>query len=307
MRVALFAAALVIAATGGVALAVRGDDGPPRPAPVRVGTGPEFEATLLAELTRALLAAHGTPATTVEFGSSADARSALELGVVDVLPSYTGAVWLDEFGLGDPPKEPEESYERVARIDRANDLTWLPPTKVNATFAFVVRAADAARVSTLENLGPVVNVDRTASLCVDEEFAQRPDGLAVVVAEYFLAIIPEQVRLASADDAVTLVASGECFAGLTTATDGRAVNLELVALADVRPVFPAFVLAPVMRDRVLAEHPEVVPALAPLTVVTDQQLAGWNAQLLRGESVQAVIAAALAALPTPSPTSTPTA
>ncbi|MDQ4131573.1 MAG: hypothetical protein M3133_11395 [Actinomycetota bacterium] len=265
--------------------------------PIRVGTGPEREATLLANIVVKLLEANAIPAEVVAFGHSRDARQALELKGIDVLPSYTGAVGIDEYGWSSLEGDVRNSYERVKRADEASGLVWLPPTQANATFAFVVAGppAKAASIQTLSQLAGYVNDDPEARLCVDPEFAERPDGLEALARIYSLRdeILAQQVVRVSPAETVGRIERGGCVAGLVTATDGQAWVAGLQPVQDDLNSFPAFVVAAVVTVEARDSTPEVVQALAPFgEAVTTARLAQWNGRVVLGEPVESVASSA---------------
>lgn len=283
---------------------------------VLVGSGPESESTLVAHVFAALLAAQEIPAEVKSFDHRRDARQAIELGEVEVVPAYTGAVWLDELGWSDPPGDPRTSYERISRADAGRGLVWLPPTGVNATFTFVVRGvpATSASMEVLDDLALVVNQAAAgqaprgeqeddalddppppseARLCVDPAFASRADGLEAFARLYSLReeVLTSQLVLTDPDETVQAVADGRCLGGLTTATDGVAWLQDLHPLRDDLKIFPAFVLAPVVREELESSRSEVVAALEPFgAAVTNQRLASWNGRVSLGEPVETVAA-----------------
>ena len=63
----------------------------------------------------------------VELADASDARRALELGDVDVVPAYTGEAWLEVLNRADPPSDQATSLARVAEADEAIGLAWLRP------------------------------------------------------------------------------------------------------------------------------------------------------------------------------------
>lgn len=282
------------------------DEGPPSPADtaVRVGTGQQPESRLLAGVMVELLDGAGVPATVVDLADASDARRALELGDVDVVPAYTGEAWLEVLNRADPPNDQATSLARVAEADEARGLVWLRPPisgdgvtapPADATFAFVVdEDGPHADVATMSQLATRLGQLASPVLCVDPSFAEREDGLPVVLGAYSIA--PDSVeRLGTTpQEAVLGVAAGDCDAGLTSATDGSAWALGQRPLADDLGVFPAFVVAPVVDA---ADVDRVEPALRPLTrQLTTALLGGWNARVAQGESLEAVATAAAAAL-----------
>lgn len=288
-------------------------------ADVVVGTGPDAEARLLAEVVAVLVTDAGLTPSVLGLADGEDARRALEVGDVDVLPSYTGQAWLRLLGRGDPPSDPSTSLARVREYDERDGLLWLRPRisreeslsapPADATFAFVVQveggevATPAADLTTMSQLAALLARLPDPVLCVDPAFAEREDGLAVVLEAYSVAPGSVEVRLTEPPDAVFGVARGGCVAGLTSATDGAAWLAGQRPLVDDLGVFPAFVVVPVVRSDALARHEELDDALAPmLEGLTTARLGRWNARVTAGEDPAVVAVDAVAELTgTPGP------
>ncbi len=272
---------------------------------VRIGTGPDPESLVLASTALALLTSAGIDAALVTFGDERSARQAIELGDVDVHLAYSGEIWLDS-GRANPPGDVSVSLESVGAADLERGIVWLldagaPGTEgvegveqrpANATFAFFVAGPPAvdADLRTLSQLSLRLSERPDASICVDGEFGRRPDGLAAMLSAYsvrrdrpFLAADPAQ--------AVLGVLEGDCIAGLSHATDGRAWRAGLQPLVDDLRFFPAFVPMPTVRGELLSERPSIASALAPLAGELSTGLLGRaNARVEAGRPVAAVAA-----------------
>lgn len=299
----LVAAVLLVATAVGALLLADGDQPSPEPdlpPPLRVAAGPDAESTLLAHVLVALLAEREVAAEVVGFGESRDTRQALERGDVELRPAYTGEAWLQVLGRADPPGDPRTSYEEVRAHDAEVGLVWIRPPfldgitqpPANATFAFVVAGPPSidADLTTVSQLASRLSARPDATLCVDPEFATRPDGLRAVLAAYSVRS-DQPVLAATPAEAVQGVAAGECIAGLTTATDGQAWAAGLRPLSDDLAVFPAFVPLPHVRRDTLLERPEVSAAVRPMAAeLTTELLGGWNAEVHRGRPVAEVAA-----------------
>lgn len=291
--------AVVIALAGGGAFVLdrraderRGPGVTATQAPVRVGAGGDREAVLLAHVLADLLRAHDIPVEIVSLGHARDVRQALELREVDVAPSYTGAVWLDDLKWADPPGDVVSSYERVAAADRRRGLIWLGASQANATFAFVVAGPPSrgAVLDGIDDLALAVSTDPSARLCVDPDVAGRPDGLAEIARIYGFRdeVLAEQILAVPPEEAVIGVTHGGCIAGLSTATDGRSWVAGLRPLHDRRGTFPAFAVGAVATERLVEERAEVVAALEAFQELTTEMLASWNGRLVLGEPLEVV-------------------
>lgn len=305
VRVSRLLPALLLVAVS-VTACTSASGGPSGPAAadrvVVVGTGPETESRLLAAVLRELLVAAGLSAEVTEFADARDSRQAIELGAVDVRPAYTGEAWLEVLGRADPPGDPRTSFARVKDFDERNGIAWMRPSfpretgpdrpPANATFAFVVPGPPSveADLRTISQLATRLAEQPEALVCVDREFAARPDGLAAVWEAYRVRL-DREVLDAAPRDAARLVSVGECIAGLTTATDGEAWLLGLQPLVDDLGVFPAFVVTAQYREEVRADVPGLVPALGPLpNNLTTELLGRWNARVVAGEPIERVAA-----------------
>ncbi|MEX2325101.1 MAG: glycine betaine ABC transporter substrate-binding protein [Nitriliruptoraceae bacterium] len=274
-----------------------GDDAVALPA-VTVAAGPDSESLLLAHIVVALLDVNEIAGEVVNFVDSRDSRQALELGAVDLRIGYTGETWLETLARADPPSNPRESFAAVRDFDAQRGITWLPPRfsenghgpPANATFAFVIQgppSADADLV-TMSQFASRLSARPEAMVCVDREFATRPDGLPAVLSAY--SVRSDRAFLAAEpDQAVLGVAAGDCLAGLTTTTDPDAFLAGLRPLIDDLGVFPAFVPSVQIRTDIADDRPQIRFAVMPLPLqLTTPMLAQWNARVRAGESIEDV-------------------
>jgi len=278
-----------------VACAPSSQDGPD---PIRIATAPDAESRLLAATVARLVEGGGFSVQLVAFADDRSGRQALELGDVDVHVAYTGQVWLERLGRANPPGDPTEAIESVARADLESGVVWMvvpssdgiesPP--VNATFAFFVAGPPAADADlrTLSELSLRLSERPELSICVDTEFGRRPDGLAALLSAYsvrrdrpFLAADPAE--------AVLGVLAGECIAGLSHATDGVAWRAGLRPLVDDLRFFPAFIPLPTVRAETLAAREGLAAALEPFGAgLSTGMLGRANGRIAAGQPVEAV-------------------
>lgn len=254
---------------------------------VRVGVGSTTEQQVLAALTVvALEEADVATELTVDLGDTVGLRREALRGSIDVYWDYTGAAWALGLRQQNPPAEPDESFERMREADDTNGLLWLAPTSADATLALFVHPDSVPddQPATMEWLaGEVSGGERR--LCIDPDFRDRPGGLPDLAEVYPMDLERLDVRGADESEAVAGVAAGECFAGLASATSGEAHAAGLVRARDELGVFPAFVVAPVVRAAALERVPELPAALAPVVELLDTPtLARLNAVAMEADS-----------------------
>jgi osmoprotectant transport system substrate-binding protein len=253
---------------------------------VVVGVGATVEQRVLAAITaEALQRADIAVETEQSEGQTVALRRLARAGTIDLFWDYTGAAWA--LGLGEevPHADPVESYERIRNADERTGLDWLSPTSANATLALFVRSEDLPAPEEDRSMTWLAGTlsSGQARLCADPEFLQSPVGLSALAVEYAINLDQVAQRPATEEQAIAAVAAGECFAGLATATSGRAALEGLVPVADVQSVFPAFVVAPVVHLSDAALRERVEAALAPVTSALDTAtLARLNAEVVAG-------------------------
>lgn len=129
----------------------------------------------------------------------------------------------------------------------------------------------------------------SAALCADAAYLAAPAGYAYLADTYAIGVDSVTTVVATEPKAIEAVVSGECLAGLATATSGAARSRGLEPLIDDQGVFPAFVAAPVVVKDGRADSDEVIAALTALAMSLDTEgLAGLNALVLEGQTVGAV-------------------
>jgi osmoprotectant transport system substrate-binding protein len=262
---------------------------PAAPVPeVVVGVGSTVEQTVLAALATVALEETGFAVRVLDdLGGTRAVRGRAARDEIDLWWDQTGAAWALGLRQQAPPADPVESYERVAEEDADNGFTWLEPTSANATLAFLVPESQTAR--TLTDLSRILS-EQGGVLCADEAFIERPEGLQGVAEVYAIDLDALELRAASEQQAIAGVTSGRCTVGLASATSGAAAAAGLVPVVDDLGVFPAFLVAPVVRAEVLERHPEIAEVLASVAALidSDARLAALAARVGRGEESRAV-------------------
>jgi osmoprotectant transport system substrate-binding protein len=302
----LLAAVVVTVVAGGVASACAEAGAAPR---VVIGAGATAEQQVLAAIAHESVRRAGVPVDVREgLGGTTGLRRQALADQVDLYWDYTGAAWTLGLRETAPPADPLESWERVREADADQGLRWLEASGANATFALVVRRSDLPPAGGQRGMGWLAGElsSGTRRLCADPDFLARADGLPSLAAEYGIDTAGMPRRAASEDEAIRAVRAGECFAGLATATSGAARAAGLVPVEDELRVFPAFVVAPVVREGSPADRPPVAEALRRVTTALDTStLARLNAQVVDGEDPVDVAGGFLDGLERPDTTPAP--
>ena len=240
---------------------------------LRIGARVFTEQTVLATLTSQYLDSKGYRTEITGGLGSNIARSAQESGQLDLLWEYTG-VSLVSYNHVNEKLSSDATYARVKALDAKKGLTWLAPSKFNNTYALALPdkiAQQYPEVNTITELNALVKREKHKDhvLALDTEFANRPDGLVGLTEAYGLAFDRRDIRQMDAGLVYTALRNGQVFTGLVYTTDGRLDAFKLKVLEDDRHYFPDYTAAPVVRQAVLDQHPELASLLKPLAELLD--------------------------------------
>ncbi|MGW7006933.1 glycine betaine ABC transporter substrate-binding protein [Streptomyces sp. NPDC054933] len=217
----------------------------------------------------ALKAAGATVIDKTNIQGSIGARQAVLKGTADAMYEYTGTAWITYLGHTRPIPDPRAQWRAVRNEDARNGLTWLPPASLNNTYALGSNQANQERYgfTTLSDVAALSRSDpRAVTLCVENEFEVRDDGLPGMQKAYGMNIPGGNVRIMDGGIVYTQVAQGgSCILGEVFTTDGRIPAKHLRVLADDRHFFPNYNAAPEINSRSLREHPAMAAVLDPIT------------------------------------------
>ena len=269
-------------------------------AQVVVSSKIDTEGGLLGNVISQVLQANGVPVTEkIPLGATSVVREAIAAGQIDIYPEYTGNAAFF-FNKADDPlwKDAAKAYTEAAKLDlEANKIVWLAPAPANNTWAVAIRkdVADANTIVTFSDFGAYVAGGGTIKLAASAEFVSSPAALPQFQTVYGFTLKPEQlVTLSGGDTAATIAAAAQQTDGVNAAmvygTDGAIAPSGLVVLTDDKGVQPVYEPAPIVRQAVLDQYPQIKDLLAPvfakLDLVTLQELNGRIQ--VGGESAQAV-------------------
>jgi osmoprotectant transport system substrate-binding protein len=285
----LAAATLALALTTGLANAQ-----------VVVSSKIDTEGGLLGNIISQVLQANGVPVSEkIQLGATSVVREAILAGQIDIYPEYTGNAAFF-FNKADDPlwNDAAKAYADAAKLDlEANKVVWLQPAPANNTWAVALRKdlAEANGLVTFSDFGKYVADGGEVKLAASAEFVSSPAALPKFQEVYGFTLKPEQlVTLSGGDTSATIAAAAQQTDGVNAAmvygTDGGIAPSGLVVLEDDKGVQPVYEPAPIIREAVLAEYPQIKDLLAPvfakLDITTLQELNGRIQ--VGGESAQAV-------------------
>ncbi len=216
----------------------------------------------------------------LQLGGTSIVREALLAGEIDLYPEYTGngAFFFD---MTDSPvwNDAAKAYDTVRERDaEANDLVWLTPAEANNTWAISVRGELAREhgLESLEDLADYLADGGDFKLAASAEFVESPQALPAFQSAYGFELDEEELLILSGGNtAATMRAAAQQTSGVNAAmtygTDGGLQALDLVVMDDTLGVQPVYQPAPVVREAVLDQHPEIAELLDPVFRALDKE------------------------------------
>ncbi|MDH4985410.1 ABC transporter substrate-binding protein [Aminobacter anthyllidis] len=257
-------------------------------AQVVVSSKIDTEGGVLGNIIKAVLDANNIATTDrIQLGATPVVRKAITAGEIDIYPEYTGNAGFF-FEKADDPlwKDAAKGFETAKKLDYdANKIVWLSPSPANNTWAIALRkdVAETNKLATLSDFGKYVAGGGTVVLAASSEFVNSAAALPAFQTTYGFTLKPEQlITLSGGDTAATIGAAANQTNGANAAmvygTDGGIAPSGLVVLSDDKGVQPVYQPAPIIREAVLKQHPEIETLLKPvfekLDLVTLQELNG---------------------------------
>ncbi|GGW66650.1 glycine betaine ABC transporter substrate-binding protein OsmF [Vreelandella hamiltonii] len=253
--------------------------------PVVVSSKIDTEGSVLGELIIQTLERHGIATQDrLQLGATSVVRNALLAAEIDVYPEYTGngAFFFD---MTDSPvwNSADDAYQTVRERDAEQGLIWLQPASANNTWAMSIRqdVAETHGLDTLEDLASYLADGGEFKFAASAEFVESEQALPAFQDAYGFELSDDQLLvLSGGNTAATMRAAAQQTSGvngaMTYGTDGGLTALGLRVLEDTLGVQPVYQPAPVIREDVLAQYPDIEGLLndvfATLDLVTLQTL-----------------------------------
>jgi osmoprotectant transport system substrate-binding protein len=209
----------------------------------------------------------------LQLGGTPIVREAIKAGEIDIYPEYTGNGAFFYNRAGEPVwNDAEAGYQEVKKLDlEAEKIVWLTPAPANNTWAIALRAetAEENKLASMSEFGAWVANGGAAKLAASAEFVNSEAGLPSFERAYGFKLSPDQlITLSGGDTAATIQAAARQTNGVNAAmvygTDGGIAATGLLVMTDDKSVQPIYNPAPIIREEVLAQHPEIEQILQPV-------------------------------------------
>ncbi|MEU3088329.1 glycine betaine ABC transporter substrate-binding protein [Streptomyces massasporeus] len=207
---------------------------------------------------------------------SIGSREAVRKGDADAGYEYTGTAWITYLGHSKPIIDPQEQWEAVKKEDAGHGLVWLPPSKLDNTYALAMNQENAKKygTKTMSDVAKLAKSDPGAvKLCVEVEFANRADGLPGMQKAYGMNVPARNITQMDTGIIYTQTAKGNCTYGEVFTTDGRIKSMNLVVMDDDKKFFPNYNVAPMINAKSLKEWPAIADVLNPITAKLNNSVA----------------------------------
>ena len=238
--------------------------GPPRADRIVVGTKNFTEQLVLGEIIAQQIEnkTHLPVERRFYLAGSYICHQAILGGRIDIYPEYTGTA-LTAILKEKASSNSEHVYAEVKdAYVRQFNLEVGKPFGFNNTFAIEIRGEDSRRLG-LKTISQAAAYTPQWRAGFGYEFMERPDGYKGLAATYGLRFA-EAPRIMDLGLLARALTDKQVDLAAGNATDGLIPALDLFVLQDDHHYFPPYEAVPIIREEMLARHPEVGQALDEL-------------------------------------------
>lgn len=253
---------------------------------IRFATKDFTEQLILGQLARQALEAAGASVDYTEnLPSTAGPRDALTAGEIDAAWEYTGTAWINYLNNEEPIDDPMEQFEAVKEADlEENNIFWTDPAPFDDTYGIATRRefADENDLSTLADVAEFIDANPDqATLCLDNTFASRDDGLVRFEDTYDVDWPDNQLTVQDFSVIYQSTADGNpCNFGEIFTTDGRIQALDLAVMEDTESAFISYLSSVMIDNDFHEENPQVADLLAEISQpITEELMIELNAMV----------------------------
>lgn len=237
---------------------------------IRVGSKDFTENLVIAEIYALPLEDNGYTVERVSNISSSLIHNSIVNDEIDLYPEYTGTGLLSVLGE-DMETDPEKVYKTVKKeYEEQFNLTWLDYASANDSQGLVIRTevANSLNIKTISDLQAHASELRFAS---QGEFDEREDGLPGLEKTYGT-FNWQSSKVYDNSLKYSVLENDEADVTPAYTTEGQLVNTdEFTLLEDDKQFWPPYNLAPVVRDNILDDNPDIKTILNNISAKLDTE------------------------------------
>lgn len=237
---------------------------------IRVGSKDFTENLVIAEIYALALEDHGYTVERVSNISSSLIHNSIVNNEIDLYPEYTGTGLLSVLGE-DMETDPEKVYNTVKKeYEERFNLTWLDYASANDSQGLVIRTetANLLNIKTISDLQAHASELRFAS---QGEFDEREDGLPGLEKTYGT-FNWKSSKVYDNSLKYSVLENDEADVTPAYTTEGQLVNTdEFTLLKDDKQFWPPYNVAPVVRDNILDDNPDIKTILNNISAKLDTE------------------------------------
>lgn len=237
---------------------------------IRVGSKDFTENLVIAEIYALALEDNGYTVERVSNISSSLIHNSIVNDEIDLYPEYTGTGLLSVLGEG-METDPEKVYKTVKKeYEEQFNLTWLDYASANDSQGLVIRTevANSLNIKTISDLQAHASELRFAS---QGEFDEREDGLPGLEKTYGT-FNWQSSKVYDNSLKYSVLENDEADVTPAYTTEGQLVNTdEFTLLEDDKQFWPPYNLAPVVRDNILDDNPDIKTILNNISAKLDTE------------------------------------
>lgn len=222
------------------------------------------------------------------FGKTSFLYEALKKGDIDIYPEFTGTIVSSLLQKNVEIPRSERAVYELARdeLKKQDNLALLEPMLYQNTYALAVSEQFAAQYQ-LKNISDLLAIQGQLKAGFTLEFNDRQDGYKGLQDLYGLNLAVATMEPALRYQAIR---TGDVQVIDAYSTDAELIRYRLVTLKDDKQLFPIYQGAPLMREDLLKEYPELKGILNKLAgQISDEEMAQLNYQVsVEGKSAQEV-------------------
>lgn len=199
-------------------------------------------------------------------GGSNVVWNAMQNGNIHLIPDYTGTIVLTYYH--EEPGTPEETLEQTKRLAAEDGIVAFNTFGFNNTYTLALDET-IAKERDIETFSDMAEIADEFILGSVFEFIDRPDGLPGFEKEYDIAF--KDVKGMDHGMMYRAIDNGEVDVINSYTTDGQLQIYDLRVLEDDKAFFPPYHALPLIREEILAEHPELEEILSELEGKIDER------------------------------------